>query len=56
VDRVELGVLAAPAAGMRGHQLIAADDFDLVDRAHDGDVLMGVGGRDGVAVAIEADQ
>ena len=41
---------------MGGDEVIAADDPDLFDAADDGDVLVGVGRRYGVAVAIEADQ
>ena len=41
---------------MRGDEAITADDPDLFDAADDGDVLVSVFGRHGVAVAIEADQ
>ncbi len=33
---------------MRGDEVIAADDFDLFDAAHDGDVLVSIRRRDGV--------
>ncbi len=41
---------------MRGDELITADDPELFDATDHGDVLVGAGGRYGIAVAVEADQ
>lgn len=54
--RIEVDLLVPPVAPMPGDHTVATDDADLLDAIDDGDGLMGILGRDRVAVVVEADQ
>jgi len=56
VHRIEARVLGAPVPGMPGDHLGPTDDGHLFDPADHAHLVMGVGGRHRVVVAVETDQ